>query len=202
MEKPIAKVEVKIYKIKYMRIAFLKFLFATIVLIYTLPLKAQVTEPDFVGEAFMIKVDSSYSQLDKSIGGFTSGMSFSSNSWNALSLEISGGKSQTRISEGTPLQLIIKAVDNNSDPLSIINIYKFNSKKNKRTVLISKDNSGTLMKSRTNSKDLVTFGGKKFKTSSYLITLKDLKKGEYGIVVTNPNSNDEKRVVVSSFGID
>ena len=129
-------------------------------------------------------------------------MSFSSNSFNALSLEIAGGRAQARFPAGEALNLVVKSVDNNSDPLSIVTIYKFKASKNKRSVLISKDNSGTLMKSRTNSKDIINFDGKKHGTSSYLITLNNLKSGEYGIVVENPNSKDEKRVVVSCFAID
>ena len=58
------------------------------------------------------------------------------------------------------------------------------------------------MKSRTNSKDMVRFKGRKFGTTSYLIELNKLEPGEYGIVVSNPNGRDEKRTVVSCFGID
>lgn len=177
-------------------------LIIAVIFVAKLTATAQITEPEFIGESFIMKTDGSYSQLDKVIGDFTSGMSFSSNTWNALSLEVAGGKAQTRFPLGEAIQLIVRAVDNNSDPLSIVTIYTFKSSKKKRTVLISKDNSGTLMKSRTNSKDIINFMGKKYGTSSYLITLKDLKTGEYGIVVNNPNSKDEKRVIVSCFAID
>lgn len=163
---------------------------------------AQVSEPDFVGEAYLLKADGSYVQLDKEIGDFTSGVSFSSNSWNALSLEIAGGSAKSRLSSNEPFQLVVRAVDNQSDPLTIISIYKFKAKKKTRSIVISEDNSGTLMKSRTNSKGMVRFSGKKYGSSSYVITLKDLELGEYGIVVSNPNSRDEKRVVVSCFAID
>lgn len=163
---------------------------------------AQENEPDFIGEAYILKSDNSYEQLDKEIGDFTSGMSFSSNSWNALSLEIQRGKSQTRFPTGEPLNLIVRALNNNSDPLSIIRIYKFKAKKNKRTIVLSEDNKGTVMKSRTHSKDMVRFNGKRYGSSSYLITLKNLKPGEYGIIVSNPNSKDEKRAIVSCFAID
>lgn len=172
------------------------------ILFAALPVMAQVNEPDFVGEVYSLKADGSTIQLDKEIGDFTAGVSLSSNSWNALSLEIDGGRSQTRFSSDATLQLVVRAVDNNSDPLTIISIYKLKGKKNKRTVVIGEDNSGTLMKSRTNSKDMIRFSGKKYGTSSYLITLKDLKIGEYGVVVSNPNNIDEKRVVVSCFAID
>ncbi|TWI14003.1 hypothetical protein IQ31_05378 [Sphingobacterium siyangense] len=57
------------------------------------------------------------------------------------------------------------------------------------------------MKSRTNSKSEVRFTGKKHGEKSYLLTLSNILPGEYGIVVSNPNARDEKRVVVSCFGI-
>lgn len=173
-----------------------------LVLSNSLSSKAQISEPDFIGDAYFLKADSTFIQLDKEIGDFTSGVSFSSNSWNALSIEIAGGKSQTRFPMGETLQIVVRAVDNNSDPLSIITIYKFKAKASKRNVVISKDNLGTLMKSRTISKNQVRFSGKKFGKSSYLITLKGLVVGEYGIVVSNPNSIDEKRIVVSCFAVD
>ena len=163
---------------------------------------AQVVEPEYIGEAYLFISDVSNHQLDKEIGDLTSGVSFSSNSWNALSLEIAGGKAQTRLKSDEPLQIVVRAVDNNSDPLSIIDIYKFKGNAKKRSVVLSVDNSGTLMKSRTNSKDMVRFSGAKYGASSYLITLNNLSVGEYGIVVRNPNNNDQKRIVVSCFAID
>jgi ribosomal protein S6E (S10) len=134
--------------------------------------KAQVREPDFIGEAYSLVSDNSFIQLDKEIGDLTNGVSLSSNSWNALSLEVTGGKAQTRFSSSELLQLVVRAVDNNSDPLAIISIYKFRAKPKTRSVVIEEDNSGTLMKSRTNSKDMVRFSGKKYGITSYLISLK------------------------------
>lgn len=163
---------------------------------------AQTKEPEFIGEAYVLKTDGSFIQLDKEIGDFTSGISWSSNSFNALSLKISGGSAKSRFPSNEPLQLVVRAVDNNSDPLAVISIYKLKAGKNKRTFLLGKDNSGTLMKSSTNSKGMIRFSGKKYGASSYLITLNDLESGEYGIIVSNPNSRDEKRVIVSCFGID
>jgi len=159
-------------------------------------------EPEFIGEVYSLKSDGTFVQLDKEIGDFTSGISWSSNSFNALTLKIEGGSAKTRFPSNEPLQLVVRAVDNNSDPLSIISIYKFKANKNKRTFLLGKDNSGTLLKSKTNSKGIIRFTGKKYGISSYLITLNDLEAGEYGIVVSNPNSRDEKRTIVSCFGID
>lgn len=159
-------------------------------------------EPEFIGEAYFVASDGGVGKLEKEIGAFTSGISWSSNSWNAQSLEIAGGRSQTRFAYGRPLRLVVRAVDNNSDPLTIISIYKFKASKKTRTVLLGKDNSGTFLKSRTNAKDLVRFEGQKHGASSYLILLDALTPGEYGIVVSNPNARDEKRIVVSCFAVD
>lgn len=178
------------------------FLSLAVISFCVLPAMSQVSEPDFIGESFMLKADGDFVPLDKEIVDFTSGISWSSNSFKALSIEIAGSQAQTRFSSESPLELVIRGVDNNSDPLTIITIYKLKSKMETRTVVISEDNSGTLMKSRTNSKNMIRFSGKKYGKSSYLITLTDLEVGEYGIIVSNPNNRDEKRVIVSCFGID
>ncbi len=172
------------------------------ILIWGLAVSGQERDPEFIGDAYLLKSDGTSVSLDKEIGDFTSGISWSHNSFNALSLEIAGGKAQSRFARDVPLQLVVRAADNNSDPLTIIGMYKFKSKTKSRSVVLSKDNSGTFMKSRTNSKDMIRFSGKKYAKSSYIIALKDLGSGEYGLVVSNPNNRDEKRVVVSCFAID
>ena len=175
---------------------------ATVTLVFSAVTSGQTHEPEFIGEGYFLKSDGGAVPLDKEIADFKSGVSWAHNSWDAFSLEVTGGQAKTRFRSGDPLRLVVRAVDNNSDPLTIVSIYRLKAKKNSRTVLISKDNSGTVMKSRTNSKDLIRFSGKKYGASSYLIALTDLPAGEYGIVVANPNNRDEKRVVVSCFGID
>lgn len=158
-------------------------------------------EPEFVGEAFLVDGDGAYVKLDKSIASYTKGISWKANSFNALSLEIAGAKAKTRVGQST-VRLIVRAVDNNSDPLSVVTIYRLNSKGKNRKTILSKDNTGTLMKSRTYSKNQVMFDGRKYGTSSYLLEINDLTSGEYGIVVANPNNVDEKKTIVSCFGVD
>ena len=167
----------------------------------SIAITAQVTEPDFIGEVLLLNEDSSLTQLDKEIGDLVSGISWATNSWDALNLEVNGSKSQLRLKLKS-LQLIVRAVDNNSDPLSIISIYKFKTKKRKRKVLLSENNSGTLLKSKTHSENIIRFSGKRYGNSSYIIHLEDLETGEYGVLVLNPNSNDQKRIVISCFSID
>ena len=107
-----------------------------------------------------------------------------------------------RIPSNQDIQIVVRAVDNQADPLSIITLYKLDAKSKKRTTLLSKDNTGTLLKSRTNIKNQVAVVGAKFGTSSYLLKIQNLTSGEYGLVVNNPNSVDEKRTIISCFGID
>ena len=169
---------------------------------YSLPSIAQEVEPDFIGEVYIIDDQGESQQLDKEIAAFTRGVSWKANSWDALSLEIEGGKASTRIACKSTIKLIVRAADNNSDPISIIKIYRLNAKKKKRTTILSENNSGTLMKSRTHTKNQLPFSGKKFGKSSYLLTIKDIKSGEYGITVVNPNNIDEKQTIISCFGVD
>lgn len=180
-----------------------KFLQLVLILILLCPftLIAQEKEPDFIGEAYLLDKQGEYVQLDKETAAFTRGMSWKANSWSALSLEIIGGKAQTRITQST-VKLIVRAVDNNSDPSSIITIYRLKAKKKKRMTVLSEDNSGTLMKSRTHIKNQISFQGKKYASSSYLLTINNIEPGEYGIIVANPNNIDEKKIIVSCFGVD
>ena len=54
---------------------------------------------------------------------------------------------------------------------------------------------------KKNTLDYVPFTAKKIGESSYLVTITNLKEGEYGISVVNPNALDQKEVVVSTFAV-
>ena len=171
-------------------------------LLFPICAMAQIDEPDFVGDAYLIGGTGEVTPLDKELAAYTRGISWSANSFDAVSLEIVGGKARTRVSQGSTFKLLVRAVDNNSDPLSIITIYRLKASKKKRTTVLSENNAGTMMKSRTHTKNQLVFSGKKYGTSSYLITISGAEPGEYGIMVANPNSVDEKKSVVSCFGVD
>lgn len=168
---------------------------------YSFSLTAQEMEPNFIGEVYLLNEKGEYVQLDKETGVYTRGISLIENSWNVLSLEIAGNRAQTRITQPT-IKLVVRAAENNSDPLSIITIYRLNVKKKKRTTVLSENNKGTLMKSRTHTKNHISFSGKKYGNSSYLLIINDITPGEYGIVVANPNNKDANKVIVSCFGVD
>ena len=160
----------------------------------------EVQEPEFVGEPYLLQEQTPI-LIERDYARFKSGVSWTHNSWNALSLCIDGKHASTRTKAGK-LTFVVKATDNNSDPMSIITIFKLKSKSNKRSIVLSADNSDQLFhSSKTYTKNLMKFTGKKYGESSYLITT-NLEKGEYAILVKNPNNTDEKSVVVSCFGLD
>lgn len=158
-------------------------------------------EPEFIGEVLIIKLNDEIELLSKEFPEYSSGISFSANSFNAHSLNLKGKNSVTKLANHNPLKLVVRALDNNSDPLSIITIYNFKTKGNKRTILLSENNEGTLLKSKNHTKGLLNYKAKKYGQNSYLIELDNLQKGEYGIIVTNPNNRDEKKNIVSTFSI-
>lgn len=163
-------------------------------------LAQEVQEPDFIGESLLV-LDQTTVPLDKEYARFKSGVSFAHNSWNARSLYIDGKAANCRTKEGN-INLIVKAADNNSDPMSVIIIYKLKSNTKRRTVTLSADNSDQLFhSSKTFTKDMMKYSGKKYGESSYLITT-NLKAGEYAILVKNPNNVDEKSAVLSCIGVD
>lgn len=163
---------------------------------------SQVPEPNFSGEAVMIMPDSTSKKLDKEFAQFRTGISLSTNAWSALYLKIESGRASLRIPNGSQPTIVVKAADNNSDPMSIISIYKFNAKKNKRETMIARSNENSTGSSYNVTKNLIAFSGEKYGGSSYIIELPKLEPGEYGIIVANPNGYDQKRTVVSCFAVD
>ena len=162
----------------------------------------QIEEPEYIGEALILNDEGNFISTDNEIAAIHVGASLKVNSWNAISLVVEGGKAAARVTEGHPITLVVKAVDNQTNPLSIVRIYKLDGKKKKRSTILAKDNSDNIMTSKTYTKNQLKFTGKKYGTASYVITLNDVKPGEYGIVVSNPNNVDETRMVVACFGVD
>lgn len=163
-----------------------------------------ISEPDFIGEAILLSADNSVKALEKTTVQFKTKA--------AASMYIVGiGKVKTRITidgccaavranENEDFKLIIKAVDNDTDPLSIISIFKMEQKKKDRRAELS--SLSTFGGTSDNNLDLLSYSAKKYGTSSYLITLNEKPVGEYGIIVRNPNSLDEKTTVVATFAIE
>ena len=160
---------------------------------------AEIKEPSFIGEAVLLVNDSTSQKLDKEIARFRNSPKLTPDAWVTTTLTIDTPKANVRVPKGQTPKIIVKANDNESDPMTIINIYKLDAKKNKREVKIGKSQGS---KTNNNTKSLVSFNADSYGEKSYIIELPNLAPGEYGIIVTNPNGLDEKRTIVSCFAID
>ncbi len=163
-----------------------------------------VTEPDFIGEVIIVRADNTTNALEKSpvqtktkagaslylvgIGNVKTKM------------KIVGCCAGVRAKSSDNIRFIVRAADNNTDPLAFIKIFEFESKKKERTAELA--SISTFGGSSSNNLKELPFTAKKFGVSSYLITITENRTGEFGIVTMNPNALDEKTTIISSFGID
>ena len=79
--------------------------------------------------------------------------------------------------------LIVRVKNHDDNPVSTVGIVKYESKKKERRWLMSESGllSGTSVKTIVGN---VKFEAKKYGESSYLITVKGLEPGEYGVYVS------------------
>lgn len=165
---------------------------------------AQKLEPEFIGEVNLVSKDSTATILDKE------NVQISTKAGASLyivgigsvksRITINSPRAKVRASSTEPVTLIVRAVDNNSDPLSVVSLFKFDIKGKKRRAELSKSN--TFGGNTEGNLKYIRYKAKKYGKSSYLLTCQKLESGEYGIMVNNPNDKDEKNIIVACFGVD
>ena len=165
----------------------------------------KVKEPTFIGEAFIIKSDNSILDLEKE--------QVILKTKAGVSVYLTGiGKIKTKISipsccsgsvynPDNEIKLVVRAIDNETDPLSIIQVFKFQKKKKERLAELA--SFGTFSGESSNNLNYLKFNADKYGEKSYILTIKKFERGaEYGVIVKNPNALDEKQTIVSTFGIE
>ncbi len=161
-------------------------------------------EPEFIGEIVTVLPDGAVAKLEKQSVQMRTRANASAVIFGIgkakTKLIIDGPKAGVRLTASQPVSFIVRAVDNATDPMSIINVFRFEAKKDKRMAEMASVSSFGSVKS--NKLERLSFTGRKFGANSYLITLDQTPAGEYGITVSNPNNLDEKQVIVSTFAID
>ena len=91
---------------------------------------------------------------------------------------VKGNTSNVKIKKDSTLQFVYRASDNTVNPVDVIQLIRFKVKgANRETELAS---AGTFTGTSSGDIGFVEFTAKKYKTSSYLITVKNLTAGEYG----------------------
>tara|TARA_R110000796_G_scaffold37722_4_gene95228 strand:+ start:129117 stop:129674 length:558 start_codon:yes stop_codon:yes gene_type:complete len=164
----------------------------------------KVIEPTFSGEAFIIENDNSILNLEKEQVQFKTkagvGLYLSGIGKVKTKIDIPGCCSSTNYNPSNEIKLVVRAVDNETDPLSIIQIFKFTKKKNKRLAELA--SFGTFSGGSSNNLDYLKFTAEKYGEKSYILTITEFdSENEYGVIVNNPNSLDQKNTIVSTFGI-
>lgn len=190
----------------------MKKLFATLCFLVAVAYgKAQDTgsatyEPEFIGETNLLCIsgtDTLALPLEKKSGKIKSKA--------AASLYLTGigsvktrihveGKTSTCIAKpDCEYRLIVKSSNNDQDPNSFIQLVKFEIKKNERRCEIGQVN--TFRGSSAGTEQLVDYKAKRYGESSYLLSFEPTP-GEYGVFMSNPDSRDEKRIIVYCFTVE
>lgn len=163
----------------------------------------KIEEPEFVGEVLLLTSSSTAQPLEKHISQSrqvaSTGLIMTGIGKYRTQLQIDGCCSNTKINKSDDIKFIIRAVDNNTDPLSIIKIFKFEQKKKYRRAEVA--SISAFGSAKSNNLEYIPFVGKRYGKNSYIITISTKEVGEYGITISNPNALDEKATVVSSFSI-
>ncbi len=162
-----------------------------------------IEEPEFVGESILVRSDNTTTPLEKQLtqgrAVASTGLLLTGIGKVRQQIQIDGCCSNVKVRKNEDIKIIVRNRDNLSDPLSIIKIFKFDTKKKfRRAELASYSSLGS---AKSNNMNYVSFTGKKFGTSSYILSLSSLPPGEYGITALNPNAIDEKQTVISTFAV-
>lgn len=164
----------------------------------------EIPEPDFIGEVTTVLPDGTTAKLEKETVLLRTRANASATIFGIgkakTKLIVDTPEAAVRLKSGDDIRFIVKAVDNATDPISIINVFRFESNKKKRLAEISSVSSFGSVKA--NKLERLRFSAEKYGEKSYLLTLTDKPAGEYGITVSNPNTRDEKAVIVSTFAIE
>lgn len=171
---------------------------------FSLFAQVKISEPTFAGEAFIINPDQSILKLEKErirvrtradAGAYLTGIGKVKSK-----IEVIGCCSGASFTPNGAIKLVVRAVNNQIDPLTIINVFQFKKTKNKRLAEI--DSFGTFSGGSSNNLSYLEFVGEKYGEDSYLLTIPEYDiQSEYGVIVSNPNAGTELQNIVSTFGV-
>lgn len=160
----------------------------------------QFPEPEFVGHVLALLPDDSTKQLvQESLTprkrSSTGAKLFGIGRTEINEMILKGPKSVSRLRKGDGIALIIRVMDNLIDPMSEINIFRFETTKKLRIAEYA--SVGTFGDQQSNTLQRQPFTARKFGAGSYMVVLQDPEPGEYGITVNIPGGS----LTVTTFGI-
>lgn len=157
-------------------------------------------EPKFMGQVLAIRGDDATEQLvQESLAprhrSSTGQKLFGIGKEHINEMTLKGPKAHIRFKKDDGIAFIIRASDNQMDPMSVLSVFRFKVKKKMRIAEYS--SVGTFGDRQSNTLERQPFTSRRFGSSSYLIVLQGVEAGEYGITVDALGS-----LTVSTFGVD
>lgn len=157
-------------------------------------------EPEFIGQCLAIRTDNRTEQLvQESLAprhrSSTGQKLFGIGKDHIDEMTLKGAQSPVRFRKSDGIAFIIRVPDNLIDPMSVISVFRFKVKKKMRIAEYA--SVGTFGDRQRNTLERQPFTSRRFGSSSYLIILKGVETGEYGITVDALGSLN-----VSTFGVD
>lgn len=158
-------------------------------------------EPEFIGQVLAIRADDRTEQLPQESltprhRSSTGQKLFGIGKDHIEEMVLSGPHALARFKASDGIAFIIRVPDNRIDPMSTISIFRFKTKKKKMRIAeyASVDTFGD---KQINTLERQPFTSRRFGDSSYLIILKGIQVGEYGITIDALGTLN-----VSTFGVD
>jgi hypothetical protein len=205
-----------------------------IVLIAGAVIAQKYPEPEFSNEVYFLKKDSlnSLVRLEKNNSKMDTKMKMGGFAGSETGYEIDGDKSPVRISGGNNLSFVFSTGASASagsssssrdsmmrangmdpsmfqgmsgmDPVSMLSLYKVETEKNKRKVLLQKSGGALPFGShKIKSSDKYTFSAKKIREGYWeFIIDKNLPRGEYAFTMMDMSGTGAGGILIFAFAID
>ncbi len=157
-------------------------------------------EPEFMGQVLAIRPDDTTEQLvQESLTprhrSSTGQKLFGIGKDHIDEMTLNGPRAYVRFRAEDGIAFIVRVPDNRIDPMSMISVFRFKVKKKMR--IAEYGSVGTFGDRKSNTLERQPFTSRRFGGSSYLIVLKGVEPGEYGITVDALGG-----LTVSTFGVD
>ena len=179
-----------------------------------------IKEPEFINSYCIMTSDDSFESLPREIGTIkrhenivsnaTGGVGNVSNSVTTAG-ELAGSKGKDIVLEGghssyvvpkdmKTISLVIKAKDNDIDPMELYRIVRFNASKKDRCIQWMEFSPALLGSEKAQKSGYVNFIAHKYGEQSYILTFpeKEMIPGEYGIFLSAVNGTT---IPVGTFSI-
>jgi hypothetical protein len=158
-------------------------------------------EADFIGEVYVIENDSVFlleKQRTRIHAQASATMYIFGIGDIKSSLKVANRCSSTRVKEGKKIKLLVRAQNNDMDPMTVLSLFRFEQKKKQRAAVITK--AGTFSGVSAGLEGHILFTAKRYGKSSYILEVSEMEDGEYGIMI-NGTVGPDGLINVSTLGV-